>query len=101
MIICLLPKSPSNRVVQAQNAGKGLCLPNLSDKKSLQLPTQEQISLNSPFPLILKPLDSYWLKRGTLVFQVEGCQEHGMNTYVSGTTESCKLAVYRAAIVLQ
>lgn len=50
MIICLLPKSPSNRVVQAQNAGKGLCLPNLSDKKSLQLPSPRTDLLKQPFP---------------------------------------------------
>lgn len=31
--VCLLSKSQSNHVLQAQNAGKGVCLPNLNDKK--------------------------------------------------------------------
>lgn len=68
MIVCLHPKSPSNHAVQAKNAGKGLCFSTVSDKKSLQLPNLRTDFPNSLFPLTLKPLDSYWVKRRTLAF---------------------------------
>lgn len=33
--VCLLSKSQSNHVLQVQNAGEGVCLPNVNDKKNL------------------------------------------------------------------
>lgn len=48
--VCLLPKSQSNHVLQVQNAGKGVCLPNLSDKKSPQFPRLRTDFPQQPFP---------------------------------------------------
>jgi len=53
-----------------------------------------------PFTTDLQVSCQLLVERATLRYEVEGCQEHETNTYISGTPESCKLAVYRAAIVL-
>lgn len=99
--VCLLSKSQSNHVLQVQNAGEGVCLPNVSDKKNLSsFPVWGLLFPSSPLPLTCEPPASSSSKRGTLTCRVEGCQEFETNTYISGTPESCKRAVYRAAIVL-
>lgn len=72
MIVCLLPKSPSNHAVQAQNAGKGLCLSTLSDKKSLQLPNLRTDFPKQPFPTDIKALGQLLAKERDFGFPSGG-----------------------------